>query len=154
MQKFPLTAPESAEYTLDMKNQIMKNSASLQIGTLAALAGILLISSLFTGCASFSGAESNQNLAKLEYGMSESKVLSLLGTPDSVSRPNSTQDRWVYEFKSKKGRNLFIDFNNGVLAKTGELSSREVAAADESGRSGSCTHRVHPDFVQESLCIK
>gem|GEM_PF-1752953 len=123
---------------------------------LNSLCWLLVIAGLGTGCASLSGAESHQNLAKLKYGMSEPQVLSLLGTPDSVLSPNTVQDRWVYEFKSenKRGRNIFIEFRHGSLYKTGELSGRDVAAAEEYREPGICNRRVSPDMLQESLCIK
>jgi outer membrane protein assembly factor BamE (lipoprotein component of BamABCDE complex) len=115
-----------------------------------------MIAGLATGCASLSGAESKQNLAKLKYGMSQSQVVNLLGTPDSVVSPTKAEDKWIYEFKKqdKRGRNIFVEFHNGTLTKTGEMSGRDVAAAEEYRTPGTCTHRVHPDMVLESLCIK
>ena len=88
--------------------------------------------------------------------MSEPQVLSLLGTPDSVVSPNSVQDRWIYEFRNanKRGRNIFIEFRHGSLSKTGELSGRDIAAAEEYREPGMCNRRVSPDMLQESLCIK
>jgi hypothetical protein len=113
------------------------------------------IGSLFSGCASLSGAESKQNLAQLQYGMSKAQVLNMLGTPDSVIQQQAG-DRWVYEYRTapKKGHNIFVDFKNGELAKTGELSGREIAAAEESRIPGTCTKWTRPDLVQESLCTK
>ena len=112
-------------------------------------------SQLVSGCASFLGAESNENLKKLEYGMSEPKVLNLLGTPDSVMTVNGDQTRWIYEFKrsEKAGQNIFIDFNKGELAKTGELSGREIASEDKR-YNGSCTKTVHRELFDEARCIK
>jgi outer membrane protein assembly factor BamE (lipoprotein component of BamABCDE complex) len=117
---------------------------------------LLVLASLGTGCASLSGAESKQNLAKLKYGMSQPQVLNLLGTPDSVLSPNTVEDKWVYEFRKedKRGHNIFIEFKNGALTKTGELSGREVAASEEYRKPGICTHRASPDMIQESTCIK
>lgn len=113
---------------------------------------------LFSGCASLSGAESKENLAQLKYGMDTKEVVSLLGNPDSVLQQGKNDSRWIYEFKSrdKKGRNLFVDFKNGELARTGELSGRDIAAAGdaENRESGVCTHRVHPEMQTEPLCLK
>ena len=126
-------------------------SQNLKIIVLSATLALTL-----SACATMSGAESKENLAKLKYGMNQSQVLNLLGNPDSVVRPTKADDRWIYEFKShdKKGRNLFVDFKNGELAKTGELSGREIAAADETRESGVCTHRTHPEMMQEAPCLK
>jgi outer membrane protein assembly factor BamE (lipoprotein component of BamABCDE complex) len=113
---------------------------------------------LLNGCATMSGAESKENLAKLKYGMDTKEVVSLLGNPDSVMLQGKNDSRWIYEFKShdKKGRNLFVDFKNGELARTGELSGRDVAAAGdaENRESGVCTHRVHPEMQTEPLCLR
>lgn len=111
---------------------------------------------MMSSCATMSGAESKENMAKLKYGMSQSQVLSVLGSPDSVVRESKSDDRWIYEFKStdKKGRNLFVDFKNNQLVKAGELNGREIAAAEDSRESGVCTHRKQPEFQYESLCIK
>lgn len=110
---------------------------------------------LLTGCASTSGVENSDNVAQLTYGMSQQRVLSLLGTPDSVVK-GAENDRWVYEYRNetKKGHNLFIDFKSGELAKTGELNGREIAAANESRTPGTCTKWVRHDFIQESLCTR
>jgi outer membrane protein assembly factor BamE (lipoprotein component of BamABCDE complex) len=93
---------------------------------------------------------------QLSPGMSENKVLSLLGTPDSVVKVNEKTDRWVYEFKreSKRGHNLYVDFKNGSFTRSGELSGRDVAAVkeDENADSGSCTKWKNPEFVEQSLC--
>ena len=88
--------------------------------------------------------------------MSESKVLSILGTPDSVTQPTSTQDQWIYEFKKQdlRGKNMYFTFENGKLVKAGKLSGREIAAANENRIPGICTKRVHPEVQQQSLCIK
>jgi outer membrane protein assembly factor BamE (lipoprotein component of BamABCDE complex) len=116
----------------------------------------ILTSALTTGCASMSGAESKQNLTKLKYGMTQPQVLNLLGTPDSVLSPNKAEDKWVYEFRKsdKRGRNIFIEFKNGSLTKTGELTGREIAAAEEYREPGTCNRRVHPELLQEPTCIK
>ena len=108
-----------------------------------------------TGCASLSGVESPENIAKLKYGLSEPQVLSVLGTPDSVRRTSETGDQWIYEFKKedKTGQNMFVSFNDGLLVKTGKLNGREVAAANENSTPGVCTHRQNPKVQLESLCI-
>ncbi|MBS1959093.1 MAG: outer membrane protein assembly factor BamE [Bdellovibrionales bacterium] len=126
-------------------------SQNLKILVLSLTAALVMSS-----CATMSGAESKENMAKLKYGMSESQVLSVLGSPDSVVRPSKTDDRWIYEFKSndKKGRNLFVDFKNNQLIKAGELNGRDIAATEESRESGICTHHKQPEFQYESLCIK
>lgn len=123
---------------------------------LHSLSLLVLIAGLATGCASLSGAESKQNLAKLKYGMNQPQVLNLLGTPDSVISPNTVEDKWVYEFKKqdKKGRNIYIEFKNGLLTKTGELTGREIAAAEDYSQPGMCNRRINPDMLQESLCTK
>lgn len=109
-----------------------------------------------SSCATMSGAESKENVAKLKTGMKQSQVLSLLGSPDSVVRPSKTDDRWIYEFKNKeqRGRNLFVDFKHGQVIKAGELSGREIAAAEETRTPGVCTHRQHPEIMQEAPCLK
>lgn len=88
--------------------------------------------------------------------MSESKVLSILGTPDSVIHQNSTEDQWIYEFKKQDlhGKNMFFTFENGKLTKSGKLTGREIAAANENRIPGICTKRVHPEVQLQSLCIK
>lgn len=118
--------------------------------------GIIGFAMVMTGCASFSGVENAKNVAKLKYGMSESQVLAVLGTPDSIVHPSATQDQWIYEFKKqdKAGQNMFVEFSNGALVKSGKLSGREIAAANETRTSGICTKRIHPEMQQESLCIK
>lgn len=123
----------------------MKNSLKLL--------GLTLI---MTGCASFSGVENAKNIAKLKYGQTQSQVLSILGTPDSIIHPTATQDQWIYEFKKqdKRGQNMFVEFNDGILVKTGKLSGREIAAANETRTPGVCTKRVNPEVQQESLCLK
>ena len=107
-----------------------------------------------SGCATL-GAENGDNVASMKAGMSEYKILSLLGMPDSVVS-NGNQDRWIYEFKSssKNGHNLYVDFADGELTKAGELSTRDLAAADEHRVSGTCTRRQHPEVLIDSLCIK
>jgi len=66
---------------------------------------------VLTGCASFSGVENAKNIAKLKHGQSESEVLSLLGTPDSIVHPSATQDQWIYEFK-KQDKYTFNEFKD------------------------------------------
>ena len=111
------------------------------------------ISIFLASCATLSGAEDSKNLSQLKAGMSESKVLNLLGTPDSVVR-DTNKDRWVYEFRtgSKKGQHYFLDFKNDGLFKTGELNGREVAAEEESRTPGTCTQWSNPEETQEPLC--
>jgi outer membrane protein assembly factor BamE (lipoprotein component of BamABCDE complex) len=127
------------------------NSSKLAIifGTATLLSGL-------AGCATYTGAESNRNINKLKYGMTENQVLNILGTPDSVIRETKTNDRWVYDFRrqDKAGHNLFVEFNNNGLAKTGELNGREVAAEEPNRTSGVCTKHVNHEVVQESLCIQ
>lgn len=120
------------------------------------LFGFIGFTLLMTGCASFSGIENAKNIAKLKYGQTESQVLSILGTPDSVIHPSATQDQWIYEFKKqdKRGQNMFVEFNDGILVKTGKLSGRDIAAANETRTPGVCTKRVNPEVQQESLCLK
>jgi len=107
-----------------------------------------------SGCATL-GVEDPANVASMKAGMSEYKILSLLGMPDSIVSTGD-QDRWIYEYKTseKKGHNLYVDFKNGELAKAGELSSRDLAAADEHRVSGTCTRKVHSEFFLDSLCVK
>ena len=130
---------------------LKKLKIALNSTTTTTTAVILLL----TGCATFEGAENRQNLSKLKYGMSEPSVLSLLGTPDTVSRAGN-EDKWVYEFKKeqKQGQNIFVLFKNGEVAETGQLEGREIAAEKENSTSGSCTKRQHPEIMQESLCIR
>jgi outer membrane protein assembly factor BamE (lipoprotein component of BamABCDE complex) len=120
------------------------------------LAGVLGLGFVLSGCSTFSGAESRENVKQLSPGMSENRVLSLLGTPDSVEKVNERTDRWIYEFKkeSKRGHNLYVDFKNGSFIHSGELSGRDVAAVkeDENTDSGSCTKWKNPEFVEQSLC--
>lgn len=106
------------------------------------------------GCSTL-GVEKQENIAKMQSGMSEHKVLSLLGTPDSIIS-NRDQDRWIYEFKKsdKQGRNLYVDFRDGSLVKAGELSSRDLAASDENKVAGTCTRRAHREVLIESTCVK
>jgi len=116
----------------------------------------VIISAALSGCASFSGAENKENIQKLKVGMGEGEVLNLLGTPDSVLRPDERTDRWVYEFKneSRKGHNMFVEFKNGSLAHSGEMSGRDVAAAEETRTPGNCTQWKRHEFVEESLCTR
>ena len=129
----------------------MKSLSTLRIACIIGIGSQLLM-----GCASFQGAESSENLSKLKYGMSQSQVLNVLGTPDTVVAPKTEHARWIYEFKSadKKGRNFYIDFSQDGLAKTGELSGREIAAASEDRYNGSCTKNVHREMLEESRCIR
>ncbi len=88
--------------------------------------------------------------------MNQNQVLSLLGTPDSVVHQTAASDRWIYEYKkdSKEGHNLFVDFSQGAVARTGELSGRDIAAAEDNRTPGTCTKWTHPEFVENSLCTK
>jgi hypothetical protein len=117
---------------------------------------VLGLSLVLTGCASFSGIEHTKNISKIRYGMTESKVLSILGTPDSVVHQSVSQDQWIYEFKKQDlhGKNMFFTFENGKLVKSGKLTGREIAAANENRVPGICTKRVHPEVQLQSLCIK
>jgi outer membrane protein assembly factor BamE (lipoprotein component of BamABCDE complex) len=116
--------------------------------------GFLSLLLLASGCASLTGAEYAQNVQKLEPGMSQSAVLSLLGTPDAVYRKNGV-DKWVYEFRkqSKGARNVAVEFKSGKVAKHGEMSGREIAAAEDHRESGVCTRLIAPrEFRFEPLC--
>jgi len=129
---------------LPMTNSIKKILGLLTLTTLA-------------GCATFFfGAESSENIAKIEKGMSQPAVINLLGRPDTVTRNPNGMDRWVYEFRTglRKGRNLFVDFKDGSLIQTGELSGRDVAAAagSENSDSGTCTRWVKPEYRDTSRC--
>ncbi len=124
-----------------MKNQLLK------------VPGFLLLTAL-AGCATFFfGAESSENLAKIEKGMTQPRVMHYLGRPDTVVRTED-RDRWVYEFRSgpKKGRSLFVDFKDGTLIQMGEMNGRDVAAAEEQGESGTCTRWVKPEYRDTSRC--
>jgi outer membrane protein assembly factor BamE (lipoprotein component of BamABCDE complex) len=114
---------------------------------------LLLGLSSITGCASFIGAESPENLSRLQKGMSQQQVLNLLGSPDSVVR-NEGADRWIYRFRRAEnaGRNTFVEFQSGSLVKTGELSARDMKSAQDAGESGTCTRWVRPELRMESLC--
>jgi outer membrane protein assembly factor BamE (lipoprotein component of BamABCDE complex) len=118
---------------------------------------LTLGSALLEGCASasFVGAESAANLGKLQKGMSQQQVLNLLGSPDSVIRNGDTH-RWIYRFRraENSGRNAFVEFQSGSLAKTGELGVREMQSAKDAGESGTCTRWVRPDLRMESLCTQ
>lgn len=120
------------------------------------LLSLIGTTTLLTGCASFTGAESHENVQNLKRGMSQNQVLSLLGTPDSVVHESESADRWIYEFKNseKKGHNLFVDFQEGSVSKSGELSGRDIAAAEENRTPGTCTKWQRPEFVENSLCTK
>ena len=126
----------------------MKNSMKLK------LASLLLTGTLLSACSTFLGAENKDNLARLEKGMSQQRVLSLLGYPDSVIRENGT-DRWIYEFRKveSQGHNAFVEFSEGSVVRSGELSGRDIAASDENRESGTCTRWVSPEFRYESLCL-
>ena len=108
-----------------------------------------------SGCSTL-GVEQSQNIDSMKAGMSEYKILSLLGMPDSIVSSAHNQDRWIYEFKQteKKGQNLYVDFKDGELVKAGELSSRDLAASAENRKSGTCTRRGNKEVLLESLCIK
>ena len=131
----------------------MKCETSLKLVVTLA---ILTSAASLVGCASMSGAESRKNLAQLKYGMEESKVLAVLGTPDAVIADSKVDDRWIYEFKKedKRGHNIFIQFHDGALIRTGELSGRDIAAANENSKDGTCTHIMQKEMRDESLCIK
>jgi outer membrane protein assembly factor BamE (lipoprotein component of BamABCDE complex) len=120
----------------------------------ANLIDLLLTGTLLSACSTFFGAETAENLARLEKGMSQERVLVLLGHPDSVVR-NNGQDRWIYEFRKSenRGRNAFVEFEDGQVARSGELSGRDLAASEESRESGTCTRPVSPEFRFESLCL-
>ena len=128
----------------------------MKLNTILSLAGVFCFGIIFSGCSTFSGAESRENVRKLSPGMSEEKVLSLLGTPDSVVKVDEKSDRWVYEFRkeSKKGHNLYVDFKNGAFTRSGEMSGRDVAAVKENENTdpGSCTKWKNPEFVEQSTC--
>jgi outer membrane protein assembly factor BamE (lipoprotein component of BamABCDE complex) len=116
-----------------------------------AILGLLL---LVSGCASLTGAEYARNVEKLQNGMTPSQILSLLGTPDSVYRKGGV-DKWVYEFRkqSKGSRNIAVEFRGGKVAKHGEMSGREIAAAEDHRESGVCTRLIAPrEFRFEPLC--
>jgi outer membrane protein assembly factor BamE (lipoprotein component of BamABCDE complex) len=116
---------------------------------------VLLACSLLAGCASFIGAESAENLSRLQKGMSQQQVLNLLGSPDSVFRSGEST-RWLYKFRRSvnAGRNTFVEFQGGSLVKTGELSVRDAQSTQEAGESGTCTRWVKPDLRMESLCTQ
>jgi len=118
------------------------------------LAVLFLTGTLLSACSTFLGAENRENLARLEKGMSQQRVLSLLGHPDSVIHQDSF-DRWIYEVRKSEnqGRNTFVDFNEGTVVRSGELSGRDIAASNERSESGTCTRWVHPEFRYESLCL-
>ncbi len=121
---------------------------------LSSSLGLLSLILIASGCASLKGAEYAQNVEKLQSGMTTSAVLSLLGTPDSVYRKNGV-DKWVYEFRkqSKGARNIAIEFRAGKVSKHGEMSGREIAAAEDHRESGVCTRLVAPrEFRFEPLC--
>ncbi|NDF14102.1 outer membrane protein assembly factor BamE [bacterium] len=128
-----------------------KSQHTLLLLSLLLLPGTALLG----GCASasFVGAESAANLGKLQKGMSQQQVLNLLGSPDSVVRNGDTH-RWIYKFRRAEnvGRNAFVEFQAGSLAKTGELGAREMQSAKDTGESGTCTRWVSPDLRMESLC--
>jgi len=128
------------------------------MNSLRKIPGLLALTATLTaltGCATFFfGAESSENVAKIEKGMSQPAVLNLLGRPDTVSRKAGGNDRWIYEFRTgkQKGHNLFVDFKDGNLVQTGELSGRDVAAASENSESGTCTRWVKPEYRDSSRC--
>jgi outer membrane protein assembly factor BamE (lipoprotein component of BamABCDE complex) len=147
-------APQKINLTLRENRPIV--NTGMKYTSILSVAGMITVTTLFAGCASLSGAESRQNVQKLTIGMGENQVLNLLGTPDSVLHPEANTDRWIYEFKkeSKKGHNLYVDFRNGEYARSGELSGRDVAAAEETRTPGTCTKWKNPEFVEESLCTR
>ncbi|MBU6154671.1 MAG: outer membrane protein assembly factor BamE [Bdellovibrionales bacterium] len=118
------------------------------------LAALFFTGILLSACSTFFGAENSVNLSRLERGMSQQRVLSLLGHPDSVIRENG-MDRWIYQFRKSenRGRNSFVDFSEGAVVRTGELSGRDIAASSEESESGTCTRWVSPEFRFESLCL-
>jgi outer membrane protein assembly factor BamE (lipoprotein component of BamABCDE complex) len=128
-------------------------SRKLQI---SVFAGMIITAVSLSACSTLSGAESRENVKKLKAGMGDTQALNMLGTPDSVLHPTETTDRWVYEYKrdSKKGHNLFVEFKNGSLTRTGEMSGRDIAAAEENRTPGDCTQWKNPEFVDESLCTQ
>jgi outer membrane protein assembly factor BamE (lipoprotein component of BamABCDE complex) len=128
---------------------------SLNIPARVSLALLLGACAILAGCASFIGAESPENLTRLQKGMSQQQVLNLLGSPDSVVRSGAS-DRWIYQFRRAEnaGRNAFVEFQSGSLVKTGELSARDMESAKEAGESGTCTRWVRPDLRMESLCTQ
>ncbi len=128
----------------------------MKYSSLKAVVGMIGIGTILSGCATFTGAESKDNLQKLKIGMSKNQVLNLLGTPDSVIPEANNMDRWVYEFRTepKKGHNLFVEFGAEGVSKAGELNGREVAAASETSVPGNCTKWRRPEFNDEALCTK
>ena len=118
--------------------------------------GIIGISLLMTGCASFYGIEKEQNLSKVTAGMKQSKVLFYLGTPDSVAQTSPSEDQWFYRFKTseKKGQSMVFRFENGALVDFGSQDGREPASAVENRVSGNCTKRVLPDVQLQPLCLR
>jgi outer membrane protein assembly factor BamE (lipoprotein component of BamABCDE complex) len=122
--------------------------------TFSAVLLVLGSSLILSGCATFSGAEHSENVAKLTPGMTESQVLNLLGTPDSVYRKGD-QSKWVYEFRKKESpkRNLAVEFKGKQLVRLGEMSGREIAAAEEIREPGVCTKITNPREIRvEPLC--
>ena len=120
----------------------------------STLISILSLATVFSGCASFTGAEHSGNLSQLETGMTQSQVLNLLGTPDSIYRKNGV-DKWVYEFRKKSngGKNVSVEFRDRIVVRHGEMSGREIAAAEEQREPGTCTKITNPkDFRFEPLC--
>jgi outer membrane protein assembly factor BamE (lipoprotein component of BamABCDE complex) len=101
-----------------------------------------------------SGIENKANLARLQNGMDQHEVLSLLGTPESVFQ-NGNSDKWVYEFRNagQKGSNHFVEFQNGKVSASGEISGREVAS-EENRTPGTCTRWYNKEFRFESLCFR
>lgn len=112
---------------------------------------------LWVGCATLSGIESEQNLQKISTGQTQSQVLNLLGTPDSVivAHENEPASRWIYNFKNseRKGQHLFVAFQNGRVKEFGEIRARDVASTEAEATSGTCTRRPYKDFFEQSLCV-
>src|ERR1035437_5970504 len=127
--------------TMDTSEQSRYSIESKKGFIMKMILSFIGITLLLTGCASFSGVENAKNIAKLKYGQNESQVLSILGTPDSIIHPSAIQDQWIYEFKKqdKRGQNMFVEFSDGILVKSGKLSGREIAAANETRTPGVCT---------------
>jgi outer membrane protein assembly factor BamE (lipoprotein component of BamABCDE complex) len=148
--KFPLTLRIQEDYNLMMKCLNPTKLAAKKLIVLGTLASAL------SACATFTGAESNKNIAQLKHGMSEGRVLSLLGMPDSVVRDTTKDDRWIYEFKrqDETGHNVVIQFHENSLVRASELDGREIASAEDRSVNGSCTKMRNKEMRDAPLCIK